>query len=108
VLCLGASGPLEVVSTSPAANATGASTNNPIVATFSEAVDPTSVTPASFSLSASGVAVPGTVSATDDTASFAPEARLCLLREHTATITTAVKGDGTWDAEPMRVRACAH
>jgi hypothetical protein len=52
----------RVVSIDPANNATGVGTATPITVTFSEAIDPATVTPASFRVSVQGAAVQGVFS----------------------------------------------
>jgi hypothetical protein len=51
----------RVVSINPPNNATGVGTTTPIVVTFSEAIDPATVTSASFRVSVEGVPVQGTL-----------------------------------------------
>ncbi|MFD0330501.1 DUF4082 domain-containing protein [Streptacidiphilus monticola] len=81
--------PPSVSSTSPAANATGVAVNAPVTATFSEAVDPSTLT---FTLkSASGATVPGTTSvdAAGTTATFTPSTELDLSTGYTASVQAA-------------------
>jgi hypothetical protein len=51
----------RVVSIDPPNNATGVGTTTPVTVTFSEAIDPATVTSASFRVSAAGAAVQGTL-----------------------------------------------
>jgi len=77
-----------VLSNTPVDNATGAA-NGRISATFSEAMDPTSLTSSTFTLT-SGTAIPGTViyTSANSTAVFWPAAQLERAGSFTATITT--------------------
>jgi hypothetical protein len=80
-----------VISTNPANNATGVPINQKITATFSEAMDATTITSATFTLTGpGGVAVIGTVTyvVTGSIATFAPNAALAPLTTYVATITT--------------------
>jgi len=80
-------------STSPASGATGAAFNGIITATFSEAMDPATITPTTFTLeeTVAGTPVTGTVSSLGGGAIFDPTGSLAASREYTATITTGVK-----------------
>src|SRR5439155_124642 len=98
-------GPPTVSSTSPASGATGVSVTAPIKATFSRAMDPTTITSASFSLAPSGGSAIGAVvsyDSTTNTATLTPSAALAVGTTYTATITTAVKAsDGAALASPF-------
>lgn len=83
--------PPTVSSTTPAANATNVATNTTVRATFSEAIDPASVTNTSFFLSNGIDNVAGTLSVTGSTATFTPAAALSDNTAYTATVTNAVK-----------------
>jgi hypothetical protein len=86
--------PPTVLSVTPAALATGVCPNKVITATFSEAMDPTTITAANFLLTGPGMnPVTGTVSYASATnqAIFAPNAVLALSTTYTATIGTGVK-----------------
>jgi hypothetical protein len=86
--------PPRVISTNPANNATGVTVNQKISATFSEAMDPTTITSATFTVTGPGaVAVIGTVTyvVTGSIATFAPNAALAPLTTYVATITTGAK-----------------
>ncbi|MCU1328810.1 MAG: hypothetical protein JWN34_4180 [Bryobacterales bacterium] len=91
ITCGGASGPV-VTSTSPASGATGVALNGTITATFGSAVDPTSVTPATFTVVRQGTtgALPSTVSYNNSTltASLQPGAAL----QPSATYIVTLKG----------------
>jgi len=83
-----------VISTYPANNATGVPLNRKMTATFNEAMDPTTITTATFTVTGpGGVAVSGTVTyiATGSIATFAPTAPLVALTTYIATITTGAK-----------------
>lgn len=78
-----------VSSTSPAAGATGVPVNQRIAATFSEAMDPLTITAANVSVAAPGnVAVAGTVSYAGTTMTFMPTRALAASTAYTVTITT--------------------
>lgn len=80
-----------VIATNPVNAATGVPFNQAVTATFSEAMNPATITATSFTLTAPGaVAVPGVVSyaAISDTATFTPMANLAASTLYTATITT--------------------
>ena len=87
-----------VISTTPIPGATTASINTRARATFSEPMDPASITALTFLVKRGSVAVPGAVSydATTNTATFRPTTRLALNTTYTATITTGAHDrDGT-------------
>ena len=81
--------PPTVSSTSPASGATGVAVNTAITATFSEAMDSTTISTSTFTLSG----VTGTVSydSTTKTATFTPSSNLGYSTTYTTTITTSVK-----------------
>lgn len=81
----------RVTLTVPADGATGVAINTAITATFSEDMDPATITVTSFTVTGPGAtAVAGTVTYTFDarTAGFAPAAALPINTLFTATITT--------------------
>ncbi|MHB8527159.1 MAG: Ig-like domain-containing protein [Candidatus Acidiferrales bacterium] len=85
-----------VISTDPANAATTVPINQKITATFSEPMNPATVTAAgtfSLAVTAGGAAVPGTVTyvSATNTAMFAPTANLSASTQYTATITTAAQ-----------------
>jgi fibronectin type 3 domain-containing protein len=87
-----------VTSVTPADGAAGVATTVAPTATFSRAVDPTTVTASSFTLIGPSGAVTGTVSydAGSTTATFTPSAPLTAGSTYTAKVTTAVRAtDGT-------------
>ena len=86
--------PPTVSSVSPAANATGISVTTTVTATFSEALDATTVSAASFTLrDAAGALVSAAVAytATTRVATLTPTAALTTLTVYTATVSTAVR-----------------
>jgi hypothetical protein len=80
-----------VSSTTPPDGATEVAVNTTVSATFSEAMDPATVSTTTFTLSGSGGAVSGTVSYSGATATFTPSASLTDATTYTATITTGAK-----------------
>ncbi|HEV7492805.1 Ig-like domain-containing protein [Baekduia sp.] len=84
-----------VSSTVPVSGATGVGTTQPVKAVFSVAVDPTTVTGSSFTLTGpGGSSVPATVSydAPTKTATLTPTAALSGTTAYTATLSTAITG----------------
>jgi hypothetical protein len=77
-----------IVSRSPAPFATGVATNTSVSATFSEVLDPATVTAANFAVAA-GPPVAGTLSydATTSTITFVPAATLTISASHTVAVT---------------------
>jgi hypothetical protein len=82
-----------VSGTNPASNTTGVPINAKVAATFSEAMDPASLTTATFVLSQGATPVAGTVSygAVGTTATFTPASSLAANTLFTATIGTGSK-----------------
>jgi hypothetical protein len=80
-----------VISTVPVNTATGVALNQQIMSTFSTAMDPTTITTATFTLMQGSTTVSGLVSYTGTTATFAPTSNLLSNTVYTATITTGVK-----------------
>jgi hypothetical protein len=79
-----------VVSTIPANGATSVAVNTPISATFSTAMNPATLTAASFKVTGpGGTAVAGTVAYSGVTATFTPTAALAYGSVYGATITAA-------------------
>jgi uncharacterized protein (TIGR03437 family) len=76
-----------VISTVPAIGATGVSIGNQLAATFSEAMNPATISASTFTLTQGGMAVAGTVTYTGTTATFAPLSNLLTSTGYTATIT---------------------
>ena len=86
-----------VTFTSPVYAATGTPINTKILATFSEPMDPSTITTSTFTLKKGTTSVSGTVSYTGTTATFVPSSNLAVSTAHTATITTGAK-DSSGDA----------
>ena len=80
-----------VSSTNPINAATGVAFNSKITATFSETMNSSTITTATFTLMQGTSFVSGTVSYTGTTASFAPLSNLAPNTTYTATITTGAK-----------------
>ncbi|MGA9668937.1 MAG: Ig-like domain-containing protein [Terracidiphilus sp.] len=78
----------SVVSTVPANGATSVVINTPISATFSVAMNPSSITSSTFTVTGPGGAVAGAVSYSGLTATFTPAAVLAYGTTYTGTITT--------------------
>lgn len=83
--------PPAVLSTNPPNYLTAVPVYSTVAATFSEAIDPATVTAASFTLTHGTTPVPGTVSYSGGTATFTPSAYLSPSTVYKATITTGVK-----------------
>ncbi len=83
--------PPTVGALSPADNAAGVAVNASVTAGFGEAIDPLTVTGATFTLKNGAAAVAGAVSAAGGTATFRPNAPLAYGTTYTATLTTGVK-----------------
>lgn len=86
----------SVISTNPFNGASNVPINQKITATFSEAMNSTTVTAAAtftLAVTTGGAAVPGTVTyvAATNTATFAPTTNLLPSTQYTATITTAAQ-----------------
>ncbi|HXJ73398.1 MAG TPA: Ig-like domain-containing protein, partial [Candidatus Dormibacteraeota bacterium] len=79
-----------VSSTDPANAATAVAINKRIAATFSEAMDPSTISAATFTLSQAATPVTGTVTYVGTTATFAPASALAINTTYTVTITTGV------------------
>ena len=80
-----------VLLTEPADLATGVALNSNMTATFSELMDPLTVTNTTFTLTQGGVAVAGAVTYSGITGTFNPDADLSATTLYTATITTGAK-----------------
>ncbi len=80
-----------VTLTAPAADTTGVATNTKIGATFSEAMDPLTITDLTFNLKAGTAVVTGSVAYLEKNAVFTPESALATDTLYTATITTGAK-----------------
>jgi hypothetical protein len=85
----------SVVSTIPANGATAVLVNTPISATFSMAMNPTSIDASTFTVAGpGGTAVAGAVSYSGETATFMPAAVLAYGATYTGTITTGATAPG--------------
>lgn len=82
---------VTVTSADPENTEIGVFRNAKISATFSGALDPASLTTATFVVKQGTTVVPGTVNFTPITAVFTPTSILAANTEYTATITTGVK-----------------
>jgi hypothetical protein len=80
--------PPTVSSTNPASNATGVAVNAAITATFSETMDASTISTATFTMD-NGVT--GAVTYSGTTATFTPSGNLAYSTTYTATITTGVR-----------------
>jgi hypothetical protein len=80
-----------VSSTSPINLSTGVAFNNKVTATFSESMDSSTITTATFTLMQGTSFVSGTVSYTGATATFAPSSNLTPNTTYIGTITTMAK-----------------
>ena len=80
-----------VSSTSPANAATGVAFSSKITAIFSEAMNSSTITTATFTLMQGTSFVSGTVSYTGTTATFTPSSNLSANTVYTATVTTGAK-----------------
>ena len=77
-----------VTATIPSSGAADISITSSLTATFSEPVNPATVTPATFFLTPP---VGGTISVTDSTATFSPTGPLSATTAYTATLTTGIQ-----------------
>ena len=80
--------PPTVFSTNPADTATNVAVNTTITATFSEAMDSSTINTSTFTLSGG---VTGTVTYSGTTATFTPSSNLAYNTTYTATVTTGVR-----------------
>ncbi|MDD2309834.1 MAG: Ig-like domain-containing protein [Desulfuromonadaceae bacterium] len=80
-----------VIATVNADNAVNVPTNTKVGATFSEVMDPLTLTPATFALKQGITTVPGTVTYSGVNAVFTPANILATNTNYTATITTGAK-----------------
>ncbi len=86
--------PPTVTAVTPANGGTGVATNSTLTATFSVAMNSSTITTSTFTLAAQGgTAIVGTVSysAANSTATFTPGSSLAYSTTYTATITTGVQ-----------------
>jgi O-glycosyl hydrolase len=81
-----------VTAVTPASAATGVAVSTTVTATFSEAMNSSTITASTFTLTpAGGAAVTGTVSYSNSVATFTPSANLAGSTLYTATITTGAQ-----------------
>ena len=86
-----------VTSADPANGATGVRieavglNSHPLVVTFSEAMDPATITTSTFTLKHGTTIIPGGITSTSTTATFRPSGNLTSSTNYTATVTTGVK-----------------
>ncbi|UJS17102.1 MAG: SBBP repeat-containing protein [Candidatus Jettenia sp.] len=83
--------PPIVDATNPISNTTDVAINTVITATFSEMINASTITPATFTVNDGNSNIIGTVSYTGTTATFTPSNDLSYSTTYTATITTGVK-----------------
>jgi hypothetical protein len=84
--------PPAVTGTAPGSGTTGVSTSAAVTATFSERLDPATVSTATFILKDGGNAgVAGSVTYVSDTATFAPTAPLAANTTYTAELSTGIR-----------------
>lgn len=83
--------PPTVISITPAADATGVAVGTTLTATFSEAMDPATLTTAFVLADSNGIAAPGAVSYSGTTATFAPLSDLAYSTVYTARINLEAK-----------------
>jgi N,N-dimethylformamidase beta subunit-like, C-terminal/Domain of unknown function (DUF4082)/Malectin domain/Bacterial Ig-like domain len=86
-------GPLGVVSTTPAAYATGVPRTTTIAAEFTRNVDSSTLTPSTFQVTSAAGAVSGTISynAGTQTATFTPSAALDYNKNYSVLLTTGIR-----------------
>lgn len=82
-----------VLSSVPSDGSTGVALDGTVRATFSEAMEPASLTTATFTLTTGGVAIAGSVLYADSTVVFRPAADLLRGVTYTATVTTGANSD---------------
>jgi hypothetical protein len=83
--------PPTVISTDPLNLATGVPLNKKVTATFSRAMDPSTITTATFTLIQGTSFVAGTVTYSGVNATYTPSSNLIANTEYTATINTGAK-----------------
>jgi len=85
-------GPTPTVSTTtPAANAVGVERKATVTASFSAAMNPTTITTSTFTVMNGTTAVPGTVTYSGTTAVFTPTSLLDASTVYTATVSSSAK-----------------
>jgi outer membrane protein assembly factor BamB len=83
--------PPTVISTSPVNSASAVAIDSAVTATFSELVDPATITTAEFTLMSGTTPVSGSVTYSGTTATFKPSTILAYSTLYTATINTGVE-----------------
>ena len=83
--------PPTVVSVIPASNSTSIPMSSKVTATFSEAMNPTTISSTTFTLKQGTTAIAGTVSYSGNIGTFTPAGSLTANAVYTATITTEAK-----------------
>ncbi len=81
----------SVIFTAPSSGETGVVVNKKITATFSEAMDPATISTATFMVKQGSIAIAGTVTYAGTTATFSPAVSLLPNTTYTGTITTGAK-----------------
>lgn len=89
---LGVLGSFSWISTMPSSGAANVAVDSAVSAKFSSAVDASSVTTGTFTLTKGSASVGGTVSVSGDTATFTPSAHLEANATYTAWLAASVKG----------------
>ena len=80
-----------VSTTNPIDGASGVPLNQIVTATFNEEMNPLTINQSTFTITAAGAPVAGTVTYSGKTATFTPASRLVVNTLYTGTITTSVK-----------------
>jgi hypothetical protein len=83
--------PPTVISTDPLDKATNVDLSKTVTATFSVAMDPTTINSSTFTLKMGSTTVPGAITYSGTTASYNPTNNLLSDTTYTATITTGAK-----------------
>lgn len=83
--------PPAVVSANPVTGASNVSVGTAVTGTFSEAINPSTMNAATFTLAGTGGAAAGTVTYSGRTAIFTPASPLAYSTTYTATISSGVK-----------------
>jgi hypothetical protein len=83
--------PLTVSSTVPANSAVGVAVNQALTVTFGEALDCSTVTTSTFTVTGPAGAVTGTIACAGTSATFTPTSILASNSVYTATLTTGIK-----------------
>ncbi len=79
-----------VISTSPTGGASGVALNTSFIATFSEALDPSTVNASTFTVTGGGSPISGTVGYSNKVATFQPDSNLSASTVYTATLSTVI------------------